>query len=128
MQIFHNIADTFRQEEKFPNGIVTLKRIKNGFKKSLGPHKYYCNFRQKQFSWQGLAAGCAPDRTSWQPLRVAFSPRADEYLPSLGTLTADTPPFQAPNSCSWSHPGQALQEEYQGRGPKRQEFPGSASL
>lgn len=69
MQIFHNVADTFRQQEKFPNGIMTLKRIKSGFKKSLGPHKYDCNFRQEQFSWQGVAAACAPDTTSWQPLR-----------------------------------------------------------
>lgn len=40
---------------------MTLKRIKSRFKKSLGPHEYCCDFRQKEFSFQGVTARGACD-------------------------------------------------------------------
>ena len=64
---------------------MVWQRIKSGFQKSLGPHKYYCNFWLKKFSLQGVTVGCAQDMTSWQPFLVAFPRRADEYPSSLGT-------------------------------------------
>lgn len=60
---------------------MTLKRIKSGFKKSLGPHKYHCNFRQKQFSWQGVAAECAQ-----QDILAAFAGdffKEGRWVPSI---------------------------------------------
>lgn len=69
MSTFYNTPDTSRKQEKLPNGIMTLKRIKSGSEKSLGPHKYYCNLRQRKLSFRGVTAGCARGVASSRPFQ-----------------------------------------------------------
>lgn len=100
---------------------MTLKRIKSRFKKSLGPHEYCCDFRQKEFSFQGVTARGACDVLA--SFTGGFFSKGWWVSSSLGTLTADTWAFQAPNSCAWSHSDQAVHEGPSEKRPQKAGVP-----